>query len=73
MPACPCIHLQDALPAVRPISAYPPHCHGQKKESGLETPNRTVTEGAKTMVNPRSTHHTGELTAALRVRLLWVA
>ena len=26
MPGCPCIHLQDALPAVRPISAYPPHC-----------------------------------------------
>lgn len=30
IPGCPCIHLQDALPAVRPISAYPPHCHGHK-------------------------------------------
>lgn len=28
MPGCPCIHLQEGLPPVRPITAYPPHCNG---------------------------------------------
>lgn len=45
MPGCPCIHLQDGPPAVRPISAYPPHCHGQKGETKVA--HLSLTEGVK--------------------------
>lgn len=48
MPGCPCIHLQDALPAVRPISAYPPHCRGQEGETTvLKLHTHLLTVGVK--------------------------
>lgn len=69
MPGCPCIHLQDALPAARPISAYPPHCHGHKGKTIYMMYHWQRTSHH---VDLDQTYHTGELTASLWVNLLWV-
>lgn len=47
MPGCPCLHLQEALPAVRPISAYPPHCHGHKGKTTVWKLHTPLTKGVK--------------------------
>lgn len=74
MPGCPCIHLQDAFPAVRPISAYPPHCRVQRgeKKKQLKLPTHISNRGLGNHVERKLTHHTRELTAALGISLLWV-
>lgn len=75
-PGCPCTHLQVALPlpAVKPISAYPPHCWRTSWwEQADDLLKAHVGQEGKSPHTGQLTYHTGQLAAAFRVCLIRIA